>query len=110
MFSNNIDDEYGVKSGYAGRSGGWLEVAYDNNLMSLENDTVEDVNELYKEANKLEKLETEVSQFIEKSLSSYKKYINSDEYVKDIAEMLTTDEDIGDIYKGKAKDLLDKLQ
>lgn len=109
MFSNELDEAYNVKSGYAGRSGGWLEVEYNNDLIELEENTDEDVNYYYKLAKELCNLEMKVSNHIEKSLSSYKKYINTDQYCADIVDILIDDEMIGDIYKNEAKSLLDKL-
>jgi hypothetical protein len=110
MFSDDLDIEYGLTSGYAGRSGGWLEVEYKNDLSELGDDSsIEDVNYFYKEAQKLEKLETEVSEKIKKAHKSLMVYMNTEQYCLDFVERLSDDEEIGEIYKSKAKDLLDKL-
>lgn len=108
MFSDDIDSEYGVKSGYAGRSGGWLEVEYPSSLQEVDK-TSEEIDYYYQQAKELEELEATISQKIEKALAGYKKYIGSPQAAKDFADNLLSDEDIADIYKGKAKNLLDKL-
>ena len=108
--SDDIDAEYGVKSGYAGRSGGWLEVDYQNNLSDDEQEIADNVENFYKDAKELDALEVEIHEEIKKRHASYSKYIGSAEYYKDIAENLLDDEAIADIYKGNIKDLADKLK
>lgn len=109
FFSDSLDEDYGVKSGYAGRSGGWLEVEYNNELTELEENTSENVDYFYKIAKELEKLEAEISNKIQEAHKKYQNYLNTDEFCLDFVSSLMTDEDIGDRYKEQAKNLLDKL-
>lgn len=114
IFSDDIDNEYGVKSGYAGRSGGWLEVEYHNDIADYQQNEwaeshIDDIRAAYKEAKKLDQLESDIAEYIKKSVKNYSQYLNGIEYPKDIAESLQTDEDIADTYKGKIKGLTDKL-
>ncbi|MEK7578206.1 MAG: hypothetical protein AAB456_00590 [Patescibacteria group bacterium] len=111
MFSDDIDETHGVKSGYAGRSGGWLEVEYSNPLPdSLYDTTSKDINYIYQEAKKLDTLETKISQEITAGHERLQKYMNTDEYCKDVSDSLPDDDMIADEYKGRAKGLLDKLK
>ena len=109
QFSDSLDEDYCVTSGYSGRSGGWLEVEYTNELTELEEDTNEDVTYFYKLAKALTLKELTIAEYISKSLKHYQQYLNTDQYVTDIIEQLNDDETIGDIYKSRAKDLLDHL-
>jgi hypothetical protein len=105
-----VEDAY-----FAGRSGGWLEVEYSNGLEQIEDNGIDyhkdDIKEYYKQAKELEKIEGEVKTMIENTKKEYIKYITSKQFIECIvSEMLLDDEAIGDIYKQKAKTLLDKLQ
>ena len=111
MFSDDIDEMYKVKSHYAGRSGGWLEVEYNNPLEeAVESMSAQDINNLYCEAQELEALEAKIATYIAKSLKSYQKYLNTTEYCRDIVNVMMSDEDLGELYKGKIKSLTDKLK
>lgn len=101
--------EYGLSAGYAGRSGGWLEVQYNNEIDVDDIEKISNVNYQYKIAKTLDNLENEVAEYIKSRHSSYTKYKNTDDYVNDIIERLSDDEEIGEIYKSRAKSLLDKL-
>lgn len=96
---------------FAGRSGDWFEVEYENTLqeVSEENDKKE-IDYYYEEARKLEKQEAEIEAEIKRRHSSLTKYQNTDAYVKDFVDNLLDDEMIGDIYKGRIKDNADKLK
>jgi hypothetical protein len=105
-----VEDAY-----FAGRSGGWLEVEYSNGLEQIEDNGIDYhkdyIKEYYKQAKELEKIEGEVKTMIENTKKEYIKYITSKQFIECIvSEMLLDDEAIGDIYKQKAKTLLDKLQ
>jgi len=109
MLSDDIQEEYGLNNGFSGRSGGWIEVDYVNNLFILDKDTEEDVNALYKEAKALEQLESDVCEFIKKQHKALNAYIDTPQYYKDFSERLTSDEEIADIYKDKITALTHKL-
>lgn len=105
-----VEDAY-----FAGRSGGWLEVEYNNGLEQIDDNGIDyhrdDIKEYYKQAKELEKVEGEVRTMIENRKQWYIKYITSKQFIDYIvSELLLDDEAIGDIYKEKAKKLLDKLQ
>lgn len=108
---DDIQEEYGLESYFAGRLGGWLEVQYETCGLDYiaEDDahTIETINELYKEARKLEKLESKVSEFITNAHKSYNKYVDSKEYYTDILERLESDTEIKETYKTKAHELLE---
>ena len=110
MAAEDIENNFkGVKStGYAGRSGGWLEVEFINDIGGYLHD--EDIKSAYIAAKELEDNEVRVSEFIKKSHKWYIGYIESEEYINDFIESLMTDEDIADIYRGKIKTLADKLK
>jgi len=110
MLSDDIQEEYKLENGYAGRSNGWIEVEYVNNLFILDEDTEEDVNALYKEAKALEQLESDVCEFIKKRHKALNAYIDTPQYYKDMVERLTSDEEIADIYKDKITALTHKLK
>lgn len=111
MFSDELDEEFKVKSGYAGRSGGWLEVEYTNTLDEVDEDTdKETLNDYFETAKELEKKEAEVAQRIERGLESYKKYLNSDSYITDTVDLLLGDEEIANIYRAQAQKLINKLK
>lgn len=107
MFSDSLDEEKGiVKSGYAGRSAGWLEVEYKNEI-----DNWEEINDRYTEAKKLEALESKIEARIMEAKASLEKYIGSKEFLEYITkEAVLDDTSIANVYKGKTKDLLDKLK
>lgn len=95
---------------FAGRSGGWLEVEYNNNLEEVDA-TTEDIDHLYQEAKKLDQLEGKVADFIKERHKSVNTYVKSDDFITDfIKNELMTDEVIGEIYKDKAERLLKKLK
>lgn len=98
-FSDDLGETYGVKSGYAGRSGGWLEVEYNSNGVDFaDNDmSMSELSNLYSNAKELDAIETKVAQHIEKSHSNYCKYINTDNYIDDILSQIYSDEDIADM-------------
>jgi hypothetical protein len=109
-FSNELDATDGIKSsGYAGRSGGWLEVEYINNI-DIEAYTSKEIDSVYQTAKELDELETKTGQKIKDAKESLEKYLDSKEYLQEIIDNLLSDDDIADIYKSKAKDLLDKLK
>jgi hypothetical protein len=109
--TEDIENNFGLKSGFAGRSGGWIEVDFDNNLSEVNKDTPKgDINYYYKIAKGLENKEKEVKQFIKNAHYSYNLYVDSDGYYRDIADcVLLQDEDIADIYKNTIKTLTSKL-
>lgn len=101
-----VEAEKGVKTtGFAGRSGGWFEVEYINSIGDYE-----ELNDRYTEAKELEALEVKIESIISERKASLEKYLESEEFLKDTLEQLNSDNDIADIYKGRAKDLLDKLK
>lgn len=110
--AKDIEFEFGLEAGFAGRSDGWLEVDFENGLDYVDMDTAkEDIEYYFKKAKELEELEEKVKQFIEKQHSSYNKYVDTEQYYKDLTEnCLLPDEDIADVYKNKIKQLTDKLQ
>jgi len=112
MLIDDIQIEYGLSSNYAGRSGGWLEVDFNNPLEDVIDNEAEQENlsYYYKEAKKLEKLEQDVRQFIEQRHKALNVYMSTDRYYKDLLERLSDDKEIADIYKTEAKSLLDKLK
>ncbi|MCK9370254.1 hypothetical protein M0R04_10140 [Candidatus Dojkabacteria bacterium] len=99
----------GLKNAYfAGRMGGWVEVKYINDIQYyLDN---EDIKSAYKEARELEQLESDVHEEIKKQHKAYSLYVNTDGYIVDVIDALQSDEDIGEIYKSRAKMLLEKLK
>ena len=108
---SNVINMGAKKAYFAGRSGGWLEVEYSNNLDEItEEDKMSDINYNYQEAKKLEKLESEVSEYVNNFISNLSKYEDSKDYTRDIADNMLDDESIGDIYKSQAQKLIDKLQ
>ena len=111
MLIDDIQIEYGLSSNYAGRSGGWLEVDFNNPLEDvIDNEPeLENLSYYYKEAKKLEKLEQDVREYIEKRHKALNVYMSTDAYYKDLLERLSDDKEISDIYKTQAKSLLDKL-
>lgn len=96
---------------FAGRSGGWLEVAFDNDgLDFVEEDTdKEDINNYFEIAKELQKQEQAVRKMIEKRHSYYVKYLNSNDYVNDYVDGLMSDKCIAQVYKSKIEQLVDKL-
>ena len=116
MLVLDIKEQYQLDAVFAGRSGGWIEVDYENGLIELDEngDTIYesdvDINIYYKEAKALEKLEIDVADFIEKSHAEYEKYINSKEYYRDISELLLDDQEIAETYRNDIKRLANKLE
>lgn len=113
MLMDEIKDTYSLVKdcGMAGRSGGWLEVDYQNDLIEVDETTDKnDIAYYYKLAKELEKQEGEVRELIEQRHKALNAYIDTPEYYKDIAEnVLYDDEVIGEFYKDKIKTLTDKL-
>lgn len=117
-FIEDLKEEYEcIKDCYqAGRSGGWLEIEYINELDELW-DSVEDfessevysIDYIYDEMIKLDKKEKEISEKIKKGLSDLNKYIDSEDFKDDFINTLMTDDDISDYYKKEAKRLIDKI-
>ena len=116
MLVLDIKEQYQLDAVFAGRSGGWIEVDYENGLIELDEngDTIYesdvDINMYYKDAKALEKLEIDVADFIEKSRAEYEKYINSKEYYRDISELLLDDQEIAETYRNDIKRLANKLE
>lgn len=102
----------GVNSAsYAGRSGGWLEVGFKNNIeLVTELSDTDEINNSYDEAVQLEKLVDTVGELITKRYREYNKYVGSTQFYKDFVEMLSSDKDIEIIYREEIKDLMDKLK
>lgn len=103
QLSNNLTDVY-----FAGRSGGWIEVTYINNIdidiiEPRYNYTVKEIKEVYKVAKELNTLEEKVKAFIEEQHKHYNKYIDTSEYYSDIAMSLLDDNDIKQLYKEKGE-------
>lgn len=96
-----VEDVY-----FAGRSGGWIEVQYTNNL---DNDIEkEDIQHYYKLAKELEKEEEKVKNAIKNTHQGYNKYVDTPEYYKDIANSLLTSEEIKEVYIEQGGKLLEK--
>jgi hypothetical protein len=96
---------------FAGRSSGWFEVEYKNNIDEVDENSISDeINNVYDEAVQLDKFENEVSKWIQNRHDTLEKYIGTDGYYCDIVDNLMDDEDIGEIYKGQALSALNKLQ
>ena len=110
QMSDDIDQDHGVKSGYAGRSCGWLEVDYINNIELAENHENYDVDYYYNEAKELDELENKIHEEIKKRHAGYNKYVGTPEYYKDLADNLLDDEAIAEIYKSEIKERADKLK
>lgn len=98
-------------SGFAGRSGGWYEVEYNNCIGDYDLDDTKQLNDAYNTAKELDKTEQEVAELVESRKNALEKYLSSKEFIRDIVkDILLDDESIANVYKGKAKDLLDKLK
>ena len=112
MLIEDIRAEYGLESHFAGRSGGWIEVDFENNLNvdELEDMNTKEVHAEYKEARELEKLEARVEAFITKQHDGYNKYVDSKEYYENITDTLSDDDTIKREYKERADDLLAKIE
>lgn len=113
---SDIKDIYSISDVYfAGRSGGWCEVQYKNNIdISCINDEttsdyVEYIDDEYKKACNLDNLEGDISSYIKDSHKKYCEYLNTDAYIIDIIENMLSDDGIADIYKSKIKTLVQKL-
>ena len=114
---DEVEELAGVLSvSYAGRSGGWLEVEYSNPLEHLDeqgngyNRDKDELATMYKEAKELEKQEQAVSEVITTRHKAYCLYVKSIEYLDDLLGVLSDDDEIGEVYKGKAQELLEKLK
>jgi len=115
ILSDMVDDMDDVlSSGFAGRSGGWLEVEFQNYLEYIDEDfdnyTDKEITELYNDAQDLMNNQVKVEEFISTAKSNYEQYLKTPEAVSDLVEELLTDDEIGEIYKGRVKDILDKLK
>jgi hypothetical protein len=113
---NAIDDiiEMGATNAwFAGRSGGWLEVEYQNDLNideTSEEDIIENIEHYYKEAQEMEELETKIDNYIKEGKKALEKYLGSDTCYSEIVSYLMSDSEIGDEYKGVIKTFADKLK
>lgn len=117
-FITDIKDSYKyVNECYqAGRSGGWLEIDYRNELCDLW-DSVADfesyesysIDYIYDEMVALDKEEREISERIKRELKALNNYIESEDFKNDFIDTLMTDEDISAYYKQEAKRLIDKI-
>jgi hypothetical protein len=100
---------------FAGRSGGWVEVTYYNNIEDIEDvDDSDMIDDVYQEALKLEKLENDISTLIEDSHKKLSDYIESDDYVSYfVHDYLKADDEIldeiADDYK-KSSDIYKAYQ
>lgn len=96
---------------FAGRSGGWLEVEYDNQLEEVdENTDSATLDDFYKQAKELANAESKVHEYIKEEHELLNKYIGTTEYYKDIFEHLQSDDEIAEIYKGRIHELTEKLK
>lgn len=92
---------------FAGRSGGWVEVTYTNNIdiditEARYNYTVKDTKEVYQVAKELETDEAKVHKFIDDSHAYYNKYIGTKDYYTNLVDLLATDEDIRKEYQARS--------
>jgi hypothetical protein len=117
FLSDEIEEIKGVKeTSFAGRSGGWFEVEYYNSLsdydidQNLESFDRKDLEEAYTVAKELDELEARIEQEVGLRKQRLEKHLASEDFIDYIVENLMTDEDIAEIYKGKIKDLADKLK
>lgn len=100
----------------AGRSGGWLEIDYRNELGELW-DNIEDferyesydIDYIYDEMVALDKKEREISERIKRELKALNNYIESEYFKNEFINTLMNDEDISDYYRQEAKRLIDKI-
>lgn len=100
----------------AGRSGGWLEIDYRNELGELYDNVADfescesySIDYIYNEMVALDKEEQEISERIKRELKALNSYIESEDFKDDFINTLMTDEDISDYYKQNAKRLIDKI-
>jgi hypothetical protein len=92
---DDIEETFNLKSGFAGRSGGWIEVTFPNNLPDedeLNECNAEELNEYYNEAKTMLQLESDVMDNIEKQHNSYNKYVSSKEYYTDLKDLFMINE------------------
>ena len=105
----DIQEQYGLQALYAGRSGGWLEVDYNNivDIDYVDDDmSYDDVNFYLLEAKRLEKIENNVSNFIKKRHTEYNDYVDTGAYYRYICDnYILPDNEIKEIYKYKIKKL-----
>ena len=100
-----------VETGFAGRSGGWFEVEYSNSIGDYDLDDTEQINDAYNTAKKLEQVESEVEQEVMKRKAGLEKFLDSKDFIDYVIdESIMSDSDIAGIYKGRIKDLADKLK
>ena len=102
LLIDDIKETYGLESWFAGRSGGWIEVDYSKHALDPDEST-------FKDAKALETLETEIANLIEERHKSYNEYVGNEEYYKNLAESLDTDEDIKSEYKRQIDELQAKI-
>jgi hypothetical protein len=96
---------------YAGRSGGWLEVAYIVHFERVsEDDDLETIKDYYSLAQKLEDAETSVAEFIKKSHKSLNNYVGTPDYYTDLANELLTDEAIITSLEEQAHEKLEHIK
>lgn len=106
---DDIKNDFGLSSHFAGRSGGWIEVEYENPLTEAPSD--DEIDYYFDLANKLDNQEAAVKLFIEKRHKALNAYIDSDEYYNDLANYggLLCDDEIDDIHKEKIAELQAKI-
>lgn len=96
---DDIKEVFGLESWYAGRSGGWLEVQFENGLPSdyeLDNYTSSDIQEVYQEAKDMEDMEDKVAQYIKDGHRGLNDYIDSDSYYSELKDTFLANEYIKD--------------
>ena len=97
---------------FAGRSGGWCEVQYNKEIEEVDvSMPLAEINEEYRKAKELDIVESVVEVLIESSKKSLCKYIDSEQYYKDLlSEVLLQDNDIAETYKGQIHKLTEELK
>jgi len=112
MLIDNLVDNYDLvtSAGFAGRSGGWIEVDFEVGFEEVDNTFYDsEISESYKMAKELEEEEQLVEKEIARQHKAYNYYVDSDNYYTDLREGLMTDEDIKQSYKDQAESLLSKI-
>lgn len=97
MLIEDVNMNYDVTvAGFAGRSGGWIEIDYINNLEDIDEDEEDEsfIDEQLKEAIKLDELQEDVKAFIKENHQNYNNYIDTEDFYKDIIDFLEDDESI----------------
>lgn len=95
---------------FAGRSGGWFEVEYNNPLELVDDDTYpQAIAELYREAKKVQATIDRVADLVQQRHRHFCEYLNSEAYIDDFIERLWCDEQIDIHYRNQVKHLVDKI-